>query len=386
MFAEPTLDDVQRTALDALRRDGIALLDARSLVGDELWNEALADVQPFIRETEQAIRDLGDQPASKDEVIIRRFLSRLGKKEVDGQKPEKPRFPSQAPWVRLAAAQPLLDLVNSYRGELNRLYEVDQWYTVPYPRSVDRVDSQRWHRDPEHAHVVKVFAYFTDVDEEAGPFEYVRGSAEGGRYHQLWPWADGHRYVAAEELEAAVAPDDLAMAMGPQGTIVIADTGGFHRGGFARTKPRVLATLDLPAGGHEEASVQARLQRAAGPAPAAGRVRTRLGPGAVRRRHPSPKRLPLRRRAVQRAARRAARGAAARARRSLAGWRRCSRSRSASSATTSASARRGASSTAGRGEASTCTSGRACRSRTRSSAVPAASTPGTSRSRSRSRR
>ena len=248
MFAEPTLDDVQRAALDALRRDGIALLDARSLVGDELWNEALADVQPFIRETEQAIRDLGDQPASKDEVIIRRFLSRLGTKEVDGQKPEKPRFPSQAPWVRLAAAQPLLDLVNSYRGELNRLYEVDQWYTVPYPRSVDRVDSQRWHRDPEHAHVVKVFAYFTDVDEEAGPFEYVRGSAEGGRYQQLWPWADGHRYVAAEELEAAVAPDDLAMAMGPQGTMVIADTGGFHRGGFARTKPRVLATSTyLPA-------------------------------------------------------------------------------------------------------------------------------------------
>ncbi len=241
MFVEPKLDDVQRAALDALRRDGIAVLDARRLLGDELWNEALADVQPFIRETEQALRDLGEQPASKDEVIIRRFLTRLGKK-VDGKKPEKPRFPGQAPWVRLATAVPLLDLVNSYRGELNRLYEVDQWFTVPYPRSVDRVDSQRWHRDPEHAHVVKVFVYFSDVDDEAGPFEYVRGSAEGGRYSHLWPWADGHRYVAAEELEPAVAPEDRLTATGPAGTMIVADTGGFHRGGFARTRPRVLST------------------------------------------------------------------------------------------------------------------------------------------------
>ena len=240
-FVPPELDDVQRAAVEALRADGIAVLDVRSLLGEELWNEAVSDVEPFIRETEEATRDAGDRPGSKDELIVRRFFTRAGVK-VDGQKPEKPRFSIGAPWLRIAAAERLVDVVNSYRGELTRLYEVDNWYTVPYPRSSERIASQQWHRDPEDAHVVKVFVYFTDVDEGAGPFEYVRGSAAGGRYDHLWPWADGHRYVAAEELEPAVSAEDRLTVTGPAGTMIVCDTGGFHRGGFARTRARVLST------------------------------------------------------------------------------------------------------------------------------------------------
>jgi hypothetical protein len=241
VFVQPELDDAQHAAAEALRSDGIAVLDARSLLGEELWNEALADVQPFIRETEEATQNAGDQPAGKDELIVRRFLTRVGTK-VEGKKPEKPRFSIRAPWLRIAVAPPLLDVVNSYRGQLTRLYEVDEWYTVPYPESSERIASQQWHRDPEDAHVVKVFVYFTDVDDDAGPFEYVRGSAAGGRYDHLWPWADGHRYVAADELEPAVSAEDRLTVTGPAGTMFLADTGGFHRGGFARTRARVLST------------------------------------------------------------------------------------------------------------------------------------------------
>ncbi len=241
MFVQPELDDVQRAAVEALRADGIAVLDIRGLLGHELWDEALADVEPFVRETEDATRNAADRPGGKDELIVRRFLTRVGTR-VDGKKPEKPRFSIRAPWLRIAVAQPLIDVVNSYRGQLTRLYEVDEWFTVPYPGSSERIASQQWHRDPEDTHVVKVFVYFTDVDEEAGPFEYVRGSAAGGRYEQLWPWAEGHRYVAAEELEPAVSAEDRVAVTGPAGTMLLADTGGFHRGGFARTRARVLST------------------------------------------------------------------------------------------------------------------------------------------------
>jgi hypothetical protein len=103
------------------------------------------------------------------------------------------------------------------------------------------VASQRWHRDPEDEHVVKVFVYFSDVDEEAGPFEYVRGSTAGGRYGHLWPWGDGPRYPPADELEASVAAEDRLAVTGSAGTVILCDTGGFHRGGFARTKPRILS-------------------------------------------------------------------------------------------------------------------------------------------------
>jgi len=240
-FSQPALNDVQRAAVDALHADGITTVPFVDLLGEELWNEALVDVQPFIRQTEEATRNTGDRPAGKDELIVRRFLTRVGTK-IDGEKPEKPRFSVRAPWLRIAAAEPLVDVVNSYRGQMTRLYEVDEWYTVPYPRSDERIASQQWHRDPEDAHVVKVFIYFTDVDDDAGPFEYIRGSAAGGRYDHLWPWADGHRYVAADDLEPAVSAEDRLTVTGPAGTMFLADTGGFHRGGFARTRARVLST------------------------------------------------------------------------------------------------------------------------------------------------
>jgi Phytanoyl-CoA dioxygenase (PhyH) len=240
-FVPPQLNAVQRAAVEALRADGIAVFDFRNLFGEELWRDAVADVEPFIRETEEATRNAGDQPAGKDELIIRRLFHDV-RVRVEGKKPEKPRFSIREPWLRIAASGLLVDIVNSYRGQLTRLYEVDEWFTVPYPRSGERIASQQWHRDPEDVHVVKVFVYFTDVDDEAGPFEYVRGSAGGGRYADLWPWADGHRYVDAEELEAAVAPEDRLTVTGPAGTTIVCDTGGFHRGGFARTRPRVLST------------------------------------------------------------------------------------------------------------------------------------------------
>jgi len=243
-FVPPALNDVQRAAVESLRADGIAVFDFRRLFGEQLWVDAVADVEPFIRETEDATRDAAEQPASKEELIIRRLAHKPGAR-VDGKKPEKPRFSIREPWLRIAASPLLVDIVNSYRGHLTRLYEVDEWFTVPYPHADARIASQQWHRDPEDEHVVKVFVYFTDVDEGTGPFEYVRGSSAGGRYAELWPWAEGHRYVDAEELEEHVVSDDRVTVTGPAGTTIVCDTGGFHRGGFALTGPRALLTATL---------------------------------------------------------------------------------------------------------------------------------------------
>jgi hypothetical protein len=228
------LNDVQRAAVEALQADGIAVVSFVDLFGEQLWNDAKADIAPFIRETEDSTRDVGPRPAGKEEVIVRRFFDKAGEKE-------KPSFSIDSPWLRIAASEALIDIVNGYRQSQTRLFYLDNWFTVPYPEAGDRVASQRWHRDPEDEHIVKVFVYFSDVDEEAGPFEYIRGSAAGGRYGDLWSWSEGHRYPPSEELEAAVAPEDRFLVTGTAGTIIICDTGGFHRGGFARTKPRILS-------------------------------------------------------------------------------------------------------------------------------------------------
>jgi hypothetical protein len=128
--------------------------------------------------------------------------------------------------LRYAAGNSLLGIVNAYRGAQVKLVDDES----------ERVASQEWHRDPEDQHVVKVFLYFSDVDVDAGPFEYIPQSAEGFKYGHLWPWGKGERYPPTEELEAVVPDADRILATGSAGPLVICDTSGFHRGGYARTK------------------------------------------------------------------------------------------------------------------------------------------------------
>ena len=50
------------------------------------------------------------------------------------------------------------------------------------------------------------------------------------------------KYPPAEEFEANVSEHDVRMFTAPAGTLILCNTSGFHRGGFATGKPRLLAT------------------------------------------------------------------------------------------------------------------------------------------------
>ena len=48
--------------------------------------------------------------------------------------------------------------------------------------------------------------------------------------------------VHAQKVDEAVDPEDVKTFTAPAGALVLCNTSGFHRGGFATAKPRVLAT------------------------------------------------------------------------------------------------------------------------------------------------
>ena len=213
-----------------MREDGIAVVPFDELVGDEgLWAELEADIAEFVEATERRVPEFLARDDRKA-YIVRRF-------------PTSTRF-SDEPLFRMGLSERVLDVVNAYRGELTKLVALDDWYTIPTAATEARTASQEWHRDPWDNHVVKVFTYFSDVDEEAGPFEYVKGSPAGGRYGHLWPWLNAVEegvYPPQDELAAAVAAEDILTVTGTAGTMIFCDTSGFHRGGWARSKPRVLS-------------------------------------------------------------------------------------------------------------------------------------------------
>src|SRR5207247_107293 len=87
------------------------------------------------------------------------------------------------------------------------------------------------------------------LEEESGRCESVPRSAAGGERDSLWPWRPlGENYPPQDEFAERI--DGRAVSFtAPKGTIIFCNTCGFHRGGFATAKPRVLATFtwDSPA-------------------------------------------------------------------------------------------------------------------------------------------
>jgi hypothetical protein len=156
-------------------------------------------------------------------------------------------LPVDNPWFKLAASPRMLDVVNTYLEMWTKLLYVDQWYTIPVMTDEDaRISSQRWHRDYNDQHLIKVFIYMNDVDEGAGPFEYVPGSARGGPYADEWPWAPfgGDLYPPADEFQQKIPAEAVRTLTGPAGTLIFCNTSGFHRGGFATERPRIMGVYN----------------------------------------------------------------------------------------------------------------------------------------------
>ena len=238
----PQLDEIQRDVLERLRMEGYATLPFTELVPDPgVWQELEADGARFAAETEAGLareREGGDSELRRrtgKEFLVRKYSWDVELRLDD-------------PWLRLGTNPRLLDLANAYLGMWSKLEYVDVWYTAPAGGD-ERKSSQRWHRDFNDRHQLKAFLYLVDVDEDTGPFEYVPRSATGGELERLWPWRPlGENYPPEDEFAESVNGRSVTFTA-PKGSIIFCNTSGFHRGGFARRKARLLATLtwDSPA-------------------------------------------------------------------------------------------------------------------------------------------
>ncbi|MGE5691683.1 MAG: phytanoyl-CoA dioxygenase family protein [Pseudomonadota bacterium] len=235
--ATPPLDETQRRIVDALRTEGFAVLPFAELFPDPaVWQRLADDGQRFVDET---VAGLEAEAAGGESGLRRTSKEFVVRKNAYGD-----TLALDDPWVSLALAPRMLDLANTYLGLWSKLEYVDLWYTKPADAEAERRASQRWHRDYNDRHLLKAFIYLSDVDEEAGPFEYVPRSAPGGELGDLWPWRPlGQNYPPQEELAERIAGRTVETFTGPKGTMIFCNTSGFHRGGFATGKPRALATF-----------------------------------------------------------------------------------------------------------------------------------------------
>ena len=232
----PALDSVQQGLLDRLAEEGYAMLRLSELVTDPVLVQELEQAgDRFIAETEEELA----REAAGGESALRR---REGKEFVVRKYSYEVELGLEDPWLRMALDRRLLDLANAYLGMWSKLEYLDLWYTPPTGEE-ERKSSQRWHRDFNDRRLLKAFLYLVDVDGETGPFEYVPRSAPGGELEHLWPWYPlGMNYPPQAELTAQIEQQAVTFTA-PKGTLILCNTSGFHRGGFATGKPRALATV-----------------------------------------------------------------------------------------------------------------------------------------------
>jgi Phytanoyl-CoA dioxygenase (PhyH) len=229
---EPKLDETQRRIVDALDRDGYVTLPLTDLAGEEQWKGIEAQGAAFIADTERTLAEGGSGKVRPG----KEFVVRAHSFEGVVLEPDDP-------WFSFCSSRRILDVANAYLRLWSKLSYVDLWYTAQQPATDERVASQNWHVDFDDKHLLKAFVYLSDVDAGHGPFEYVPGSQPGGRHHSVRPWVPmGYGRVPDEDVARNVSAEEIATFTGPKGTLILCNTSGLHRGGFATSGPRVLAT------------------------------------------------------------------------------------------------------------------------------------------------
>jgi ectoine hydroxylase-related dioxygenase (phytanoyl-CoA dioxygenase family) len=231
---KPSLSDTAKQVLNDLNRDGIGITSVDALLGP---TRCFVDLQNAIEGYKQELAaelEVARSQASDDSIEKAfKFSYVVGRRQLR----------SDDALVRFAVQKPIVDIVNAYFGMFTHLRFINVWHTFP-TGSRDR-DSQLWHRDRDDRHIVKVFVYLTDVDESAGPFTYAPGTHLKGKVRKeprfLVERSGGPKRSRDFEMAEVIPSDRWIRATGPVGTIVFADTHGYHCGGRNRGRDRVMA-------------------------------------------------------------------------------------------------------------------------------------------------
>jgi hypothetical protein len=206
--------------VERLQRDGVLITDVETVFGDRSLFEA-ADAQAkrlYAEPREQADAAAGSKAT---------YLTKLATRSYD----------AGDPFVALATHPRVLEIANGYLGLRGTLRALDLWLTQPTEGPA--IQTQLWHRDGDDLVNMKMFVYFTDVARPAGPLTYAPQTHPLGAKRDL-PEHDDHARSTDDQLAKIVPAEDWVLCEGKAGTVVFADTCGYHKQQKPETDERLL--------------------------------------------------------------------------------------------------------------------------------------------------
>jgi hypothetical protein len=224
----PTLDAEQQRVATELVEKGIVVTDFGSLFGSTKLFDAARG------EAERMYREHREHPPVQDDGNVKPFLTQLFTGPIA----------TDDVWGRIALHPSVLAIANEYLGMRGMLRAAQVWLTEPTPGPA--TETQLWHRDGDDVMNVKLFIYFTDVGRGAGPFTYAPRTHPRGTVRRL---PEHVRTRSTDEQMSAVVPaEDWVVCTGPAGTVVFADTCGFHKQLKPESHERLLLTIQYTSG------------------------------------------------------------------------------------------------------------------------------------------
>jgi hypothetical protein len=241
---EPRLGAESVRMVDELRSVGVARSTLAAITGDDALLGRLQDVAADLEQRRQALGPAVDEtspgtPAS----AIRPFL-------IEMLDPFRPVVDPRGVLADVATNDQIKGIADVYLGLTTKVSDINVWRNLPDSTAAALSgaegaagrSTQLWHRDlAEDRYVVKVFIYLEDVTEESGPFSYARGThLLPNDPHQRGLVHDGVNYRATGEELTRSLQEKAEVCVGPAGSIIFADVRGYHRGGLARSRSRLL--------------------------------------------------------------------------------------------------------------------------------------------------
>jgi Phytanoyl-CoA dioxygenase (PhyH) len=219
-----------------LDQKGIALTSVADIFGSTAhFDEMCRAVEQIEAERSAEIQALRSEATNADSIGRKTFMAEL-------LGPYPVLNPNDV-FGRVALQPNVIHIANAYFGMFTRLRHYNVWHTFCSPSKAR--ESQLWHHDREDFFILKMFIYLKDVREGGGPFTYAPGTHQKGPLKQREPeyFVEGGVRRTTDEQMNAVVPQHLwVKATGGSGTIVFADTRGYHKGGECRTADRLMYT------------------------------------------------------------------------------------------------------------------------------------------------
>ena len=224
-FASHSLSAEANRVVGELNRSGVAITSVSDLLGSDSCypelNQAIAALEDELRNELSAARTAANETGKIGSKTFNREL--LG---------SHPVLDPQVIYARFALQNPILQIANAYFGMYTRLRYYNVWHT--FATQAEARESQLWHYDREDRQILKLFVYFSDVDDGAGPFTYADGSHPKKKLRRL-PASfleGGVRRSTDQQMAEVVPPEQWIKCTGSKGTIVFADTRGYHKGAW----------------------------------------------------------------------------------------------------------------------------------------------------------